>query len=101
VPDNDGVTILIRTPCGRGVVRARRLARARKDLTAIDRSIWDAAHRWGFTDGGHFTRNFKGHYGYSSTDYRHANHCEPPPLTQWYTDLSRSFKLKTACSTML
>jgi AraC family transcriptional activator of tynA and feaB len=59
------------------VVRARRLARAREDLTVTDRPISDIAHRWGFTDSSHFCRTFKGHYGYSPTDYRLANHREP------------------------
>jgi AraC family transcriptional regulator, positive regulator of tynA and feaB len=60
------------------VVRARRLARAREDLTVSDRPISDIAHRWGFTDSSHFSRTFKAHYGDSPTDYRHAKRREPP-----------------------
>jgi AraC family transcriptional regulator, positive regulator of tynA and feaB len=54
------------------VVRARRLARARADVTASDRPISEIAHRWGFSDTSHFSRTFKAHYGYSPTDYRNA-----------------------------
>jgi AraC-like DNA-binding protein len=53
-------------------VRARRLARAREDLTDSDRPISVIAHRWGFSDTGHFSRSFKAHYGSSPTDYRNA-----------------------------
>jgi AraC-like DNA-binding protein len=54
------------------IVRARRLARARAEVTASDRSISVIAHRWGFSDTSHFSRTFKAHYGYSPTDYRNA-----------------------------
>jgi AraC family transcriptional activator of tynA and feaB len=54
------------------VVRARRLAHAREDLTNSDRPISDIAHRWGFSDTSHFSRAFKAHYGTSPTDYRNA-----------------------------
>jgi AraC-like DNA-binding protein len=54
------------------VVRARRLARARAEVTASDRPISEIAHRWGFSDTSHFSRTFKAHYGYSPTDYRNA-----------------------------
>jgi AraC-like DNA-binding protein len=54
------------------VVRARRLARAREDLTASDRSVSVIAYRWGFSDTSHFSRSFKAHYGSSPTDYRNA-----------------------------
>ena len=54
------------------VVRARRLARAREDVTDSDRPISVIAHRWGFSDSGHFSRSFKAHYGSSPTDYRNA-----------------------------
>jgi AraC-like DNA-binding protein len=54
------------------VVRARRLARARAEVTAGDRPISEIAHRWGFSDTSHFSRTFKAHYGYSPTDYRNA-----------------------------
>jgi AraC-like DNA-binding protein len=52
------------------VVRVRRLARARDDLTKSDRPIAVIAHRWGFADTSHFSRTFKAHYGASPTDYR-------------------------------
>jgi AraC family transcriptional activator of tynA and feaB len=54
------------------VVRLRRLARAREDLTDNDRPISDIAHRWGFSDTSHFSRTFKAHYGSSPTDFRDA-----------------------------
>ena len=52
------------------VVRVRRLARARDELTKSDRPISAIAHRWGFSDTSHFSRTFKAHYGASPTDYR-------------------------------
>lgn len=52
------------------VIRVRRLARARDDLTRTDRPISVIAHRWGFSDTSHFSRSFKAHYGSSPTDYR-------------------------------
>jgi AraC family transcriptional activator of tynA and feaB len=54
------------------VVRARRLARARGDVTNSDRPISGIAQRWGFSDTSHFSRTFKTHYGSSPTDYRNA-----------------------------
>lgn len=54
------------------VVRMRRLARAREEVTDTDRSIAAIAHRWGFADTSHFSRAFKAHYGAAPTDYRHA-----------------------------
>jgi AraC family transcriptional activator of tynA and feaB len=54
------------------VVRVRRLARAREDLTSSDRPISMIAHRWGFSDTSHFSRTFNAHYGSSPTDYRWA-----------------------------
>jgi AraC family transcriptional regulator, positive regulator of tynA and feaB len=58
------------------VVRARRLARARADVTASDQPISVIAHRWGFADTSHFCRTFKAHYGCSPTDYRSAYGCD-------------------------
>jgi AraC family transcriptional activator of tynA and feaB len=58
------------------VVRARRLARARADVTASDRPISNIAHRWGFSDTSHFSRTFKAFYGCSPTDYRNTYGCE-------------------------
>jgi AraC-like DNA-binding protein len=52
------------------VVRIRRLARARAELTDSDRPVTVIAHRWGFADTSHFSRSFKAHYGSSPTDYR-------------------------------
>jgi AraC family transcriptional regulator, positive regulator of tynA and feaB len=60
------------------VVRARRLARARADLTEGDRPISVIAHRWGFSDISHFSRTFKAHYGCSPTDYRNTYRCDGP-----------------------
>jgi AraC family transcriptional activator of tynA and feaB len=52
------------------VIRVRRLARAREELTDSDRPVTVIAHRWGFADTSHFSRSFKAHYGSSPTDYR-------------------------------
>jgi AraC family transcriptional regulator, positive regulator of tynA and feaB len=60
------------------VVRARRLARARADVTDSDQPISVIAHRWGFSDTSHFSRTFKAHYGYSPTDYRNTYRCDGP-----------------------
>ncbi|HLU60337.1 MAG TPA: helix-turn-helix domain-containing protein [Pseudonocardia sp.] len=54
------------------VIRVRRLARAREELSATDRAISSIAHRWGFADTSHFSRCFKARYGTSPSDYRHA-----------------------------
>lgn len=51
-------------------VRIRRLARARRELTADDTPISVIARRWGFSDASHFARTFKGHYGCSPSEYR-------------------------------
>ena len=56
------------------VVRLRRLAHAREELTGSDRPVSVIAHRWGFSDTSHFSRTFKAHYGSSPTDYRRAGH---------------------------
>lgn len=52
------------------VMRVRRLARAREELTDGDRPISSIAHRWGFSDTSHFSRSFKAQYGTSPSDYR-------------------------------
>ncbi|RZT84207.1 AraC-like DNA-binding protein [Pseudonocardia sediminis] len=52
------------------VVRVRRLARAREDLTDGDLPVSSIAHRWGFSDTSHFSRTFKAHYGSSPSEYR-------------------------------
>lgn len=54
------------------VIRVRRLARAREDLTDSDMPVSSIAHRWGFSDPSHFTRSFKAHYGASPREYRMA-----------------------------
>lgn len=54
------------------VVRVRRLARARGELTDLGRPVAAIAHRWGFADTSHFSRSFKAHYGSSPTEYRLA-----------------------------
>lgn len=54
------------------VVRVRRLARARTELTQSDQPISVIAHRWGFSDTSHFSRSFKAHYGRSPTEYRQS-----------------------------
>jgi AraC-like DNA-binding protein len=52
------------------VIRVRRLARAREELTESDRSVATIAHRWGFSDTSHFSRTFKAQYGASPSEYR-------------------------------
>ncbi len=54
------------------VIRVRRLARAREELTDSDMPVSMIAHRWGFSDPSHFTRSFKAHYGSSPREYRMA-----------------------------
>jgi AraC family transcriptional regulator, positive regulator of tynA and feaB len=54
------------------VVRVRRLARAREELSETAQSVSVIAHRWGFSDTSHLSRSFKAHYGSSPTDYRNA-----------------------------
>ncbi|MEU6697840.1 helix-turn-helix domain-containing protein [Pseudonocardia sp. NPDC046786] len=56
-----------------GVVRSRRLARARDDLATGDEPISTIAHRWGFFDSSHFHRAFTARYGLSPGGYR-ASH---------------------------
>jgi AraC family transcriptional activator of tynA and feaB len=60
------------------VVRARRLARARQDVTTSDRPISGIAQRWGFCDTSHFSRSFKIHYGSSPTEYRNTFRSDDP-----------------------
>jgi len=55
------------------VIRVRRLARAREDLTDSDLPVSTIAYRWGFSDPSHFTRSFKAHYGASPREYRAAS----------------------------
>jgi AraC family transcriptional regulator, positive regulator of tynA and feaB len=60
------------------VVRLRRLARAREELTGTDQPISVIAHRWGFSDTSHFSRTFKAHYGSSPASYHHATRSRGP-----------------------
>jgi AraC-like DNA-binding protein len=53
-----------------GFVRARRLARARRDLAAWAGPVSDIAARWGFSDASHFARAFRAEYGCTPRDYR-------------------------------
>ncbi len=53
-----------------GVIRSRRLAKARNDLATGDEPIARIAHRWGFFDSSHFHRAFKSQYGTSPRGYR-------------------------------
>jgi AraC family transcriptional activator of tynA and feaB len=55
------------------VIRVRRLARAREELSDSDTPVSTIAHRWGFSDPSHFTRSFKAHYGASPREYRSAS----------------------------
>jgi AraC family transcriptional regulator, positive regulator of tynA and feaB len=55
-----------------GFVRARRLARACRDLAAGTDPISDIAVRWGFSDASHFARAFRAQYGCAPRDYRAA-----------------------------
>lgn len=53
-------------------VRNRRLARARKDIVSGCGTFSDIAHRWGFSDGSHFTRRFRERYGVTPREARHS-----------------------------
>ncbi len=52
------------------VVRVRRLAKARRDLTEGSEPISTIAYRWRFSDSSHFSKAFKAHYGASPSEYR-------------------------------
>ncbi|MET9671277.1 helix-turn-helix domain-containing protein [Streptomyces sp. NPDC006475] len=52
------------------VVRSRRLAGARTDLTTGEEPVSVIAARWGFADPSHFTRAFGAAYGTTPTRYR-------------------------------
>ena len=52
------------------VVRVRRLAKARRDLTEGCEPISTIAHHWRFSDSSHFSKAFKAHYGASPSEYR-------------------------------
>ena len=56
----------------RGVVRRKRLERAREDLIEGHQSISWIAHRWGFSDSAHFSRVFRASHGMSPRAYREA-----------------------------
>jgi AraC family transcriptional regulator, positive regulator of tynA and feaB len=61
------------------VVRLRRLAQARDDLTSSARPISAIAYRWGFSDTSHFSRTFKARYGSSPAEYRNTARRAPGP----------------------
>jgi AraC family transcriptional regulator, positive regulator of tynA and feaB len=78
------------------VVRVRRPARARADVTESDQPISNIAQRWGFSDTTHFSRTSKAHYGCSPTDYRNAYPLRRLGLlTHRFSGLSRRFKPQT------
>jgi AraC family transcriptional activator of tynA and feaB len=52
------------------VVRARRLSRAKLDLRDAETTVSTIASRWGFSDAGHFSRNFRETYGVTPSEYR-------------------------------
>lgn len=52
------------------LIRIRRLARAREDLTDSDRSVSSIAHRWDFADSSHFSLGVKARYGTWPCEYR-------------------------------
>lgn len=54
----------------RGLVRTRRLDRAREDLADSSHSVSFIATRWGFADASHFSRRFKEAYGLSPREFR-------------------------------
>ncbi|MDP9793267.1 AraC-like DNA-binding protein [Catenuloplanes nepalensis] len=58
-----------------GYVRDQRLAEARAALTAASGrlGVAEAAARWQFADGSHFTRAFKRRYGHTPEDARRAS----------------------------
>lgn len=62
------------------VIRVRRLARAREELTDSDTPVSAIAHRWGFSDPSHFTRSFRAHYGASPREYRSASRSVGGPV---------------------
>ncbi len=53
-----------------GVIRSRRLAKARNDLAIGNEPIARIAYRWGFFDSSHFHRAFKSAYGTSPREFR-------------------------------
>ncbi|MEB3371377.1 AraC family transcriptional regulator [Saccharopolyspora mangrovi] len=54
------------------IVRARRLAAARRDLVNTNNPIAGIAHWWGFCDASHFGREFRREFSMSPGDYREA-----------------------------
>lgn len=54
------------------MVRAQRLAAARKDLVNTTASIAAIAHRWGFCDASHLGREFRREFSMPPGDYRAA-----------------------------
>jgi AraC family transcriptional regulator, positive regulator of tynA and feaB len=78
------------------VVRVRRLARAREELTESDHTVAAIAHRWGFADTSHFSRTFKAHYGSSPSDYRGAAVQRPGAAVQRPEPVGRETGVTTA-----
>lgn len=63
-------------------VRARRLERARLELTApgVPLSVSEVAARWQLSDNSHFTRAFRQRYGVTPTQY--VRRAKSPSRTQ-------------------
>jgi len=53
-----------------GVIRRRRIQKARADLISTDNSIASVAARSGYFDSSHFAREFRHHYGTTPREYR-------------------------------
>ncbi|MEN0139776.1 MAG: AraC family transcriptional regulator [Rhodococcus sp. (in: high G+C Gram-positive bacteria)] len=53
-----------------GIIRSRRLARARQELAETDQSLARIAGRLGFSDASHLSRAFKAFYGLAPSDFR-------------------------------
>jgi AraC-like DNA-binding protein len=75
------------------VVRARRLARARAEVTASDRPISVIAHRWGFSDTCPLQPHLEGPLRpFTDRLPQHLPLRRPGFLTHQFKDLSRRFK---------
>lgn len=53
-----------------GVIRKKRLTRARQNLMTGTETISTIAQRWCFSDASHFSRAFRKHYGMSPREFR-------------------------------
>ena len=56
-------------------VRARRMGAVRDDIVQTNLTIAAVAHRWGYYDSSHLSREFRRYYGKSPADYRDAFGC--------------------------